>query len=165
MSAVEDASSVTIPCSVTAPGCPGDQSVYWFVFRASSHERLHLHAHSKYALQGDSLDISPVHANDSGVYYCGIAFSGSTGARSTGKGTVLLVRGSLHVANPQGKALLSTVIVLLFLYNLAIIILLIHKKVSSLLRDPARERCLWGKAAPRKKKKKAILSPVSLQCS
>nr|XP_006637293.1 PREDICTED: immunoglobulin superfamily member 6 [Lepisosteus oculatus] len=130
MSVVEDTSSVTIPCAVTAPGCPGHRSVYWFVFRASSHEQLQLHTHGKYAPQGDSLDISPVHANDSGVYYCGIAFSGSTapGARSTGKGTVLLVRGRLHVANPQGKALLSTVIVLLFLYNLAIIILLIHKK-------------------------------------
>ncbi|XP_066545207.1 immunoglobulin superfamily member 6 [Amia ocellicauda] len=129
MTVEENVRSATIHCDINPTNCSGDRQFFWFLFLEASHRELSIQG-PKYTLAESSLIISPVLRNDSGIYYCAVAFkeSSSYASRGTGDGTVLVVRDSFYIAHPKGKALLCTILVLLALYSVAISILLIRKK-------------------------------------
>uniref|UniRef100_A0A8C5PJB2 Ig-like domain-containing protein n=1 Tax=Leptobrachium leishanense TaxID=445787 RepID=A0A8C5PJB2_9ANUR len=92
--AVVSQHSVTLPCQIKEPRCPGDFDTYWFRYLASGYEELDTAAHnsrfsSKKSAFNTTLKIKGLQIEDSGVYVCGIAFND---AAATGIGTTLVVR-------------------------------------------------------------------------
>lgn len=68
----------------------------WFSFKQDSHLRLDLlHNPSKYSLEGASLHIKSLTANDSGIYHCAASLKGhpEPGGQYVGLGTTLVVKG------------------------------------------------------------------------
>lgn len=98
--------AVTIECSFFTTDCPPEKPVsLWFRYGAHQTETLCLDRCSsetdKFTVTETliknqvSLTINRVASNDSAIYICGIAFPNAVapGAKQTGKGTMLVVRG------------------------------------------------------------------------
>lgn len=86
--------SVDLPCAISAQ-CSGPNWKYeWltckerFCFSVELHEKL-----DKYKLDGASLHITALRANDSGIYHCAAVSAGGQGSQHVGLGTTLVVKG------------------------------------------------------------------------
>lgn len=103
--------AVTIQCSFSHKGCPSTQpKSLWFRYGAEQPENLCADGCTgeagkftvKEALteREVSLTVNRVTQNDSAIYICGIVFpkSKEPGAKRTGEGTILVVRGQLAEA-------------------------------------------------------------------
>uniref|UniRef100_A0A452QCA1 Immunoglobulin superfamily member 6 n=1 Tax=Ursus americanus TaxID=9643 RepID=A0A452QCA1_URSAM len=129
--------AVTIQCSFSHKGCPSTQpESLWFRYGAEQPENLCADSCTseagkftvKEALteREVSLTVNRVTQNDSAIYICGIFFpkSKEPGAKRTGEGTVLVVKG-------QSAEALLTVLSLLSIYITgALVIFVILSKVS-----------------------------------
>ncbi|XP_061829453.1 uncharacterized protein [Nerophis lumbriciformis] len=102
----------------------------WFAFKRDSHFPLYPDKQPhKYSLQGATLQIMSLHANDSGIYYCGSTLShGEPQPRTqhVGLGTILVVKEKSKLM--LGHVLLWLTFVLLVIYSLATLTLVIQKK-------------------------------------
>lgn len=87
--------SVTLSCTDRSNCLGKDWRYEWFIFKENSHVRLTLQENHKYKLEGASLYITSLLANDSGIYHCAAASRGDTvqGSQHVGLGTTLVVRG------------------------------------------------------------------------
>lgn len=87
--------SVTLSCTNKNPCLDNDWRYEWFIFKENSHVRLMLQENHKYKLEGASLYINSLLANDSGIYHCAAASVRGTarGSQHVGLGTTLVVRG------------------------------------------------------------------------
>lgn len=88
--------SVTLPCKISSHCSANKWQYQWFTFKEKSCFRLKLHEnHVKYKLNGASLHIGSLHANDSGIYHCAVESQGEPvrGSQHVGPGTTLIVRG------------------------------------------------------------------------
>lgn len=86
--------SVDLPCDFSAR-CSGPKWKYeWllcketFCFGVNLRENL-----DKYKVNGASLHITALHANDSGIYHCAAVSAGGQGSQHVGLGTTLVVKG------------------------------------------------------------------------
>lgn len=88
--------SVDLPCTISAPCSGQDWMYYWLLCKESfcSSVKLHENLH-KYKLNGASLHVTALHANDSGIYHCAAVSPGGKGQGSqhVGLGTTLVVKG------------------------------------------------------------------------
>lgn len=88
--------SVDLLCAIGAQCSGRDWKYEWLTCRESScfsvkaHENPH-----KYKLNGASLHIAALRANDSGIYHCAVVSAGdqTQGAQHVGLGTMLVVKG------------------------------------------------------------------------
>lgn len=87
---------VVLSCTVY-PECHAQPWKYeWFLFKENYHILLKPEENSdKYKLDGASLQISALHANDSGIYHCAAVSRGKPGRgmQHVGPGTTLVVKG------------------------------------------------------------------------
>lgn len=87
---------VVLSCTVY-PDCHAQPWKYeWFLFKENYHILLKPGENSdKYKLDGASLQISALHANDSGIYHCAAVARGKPGRgmQHVGPGTTLVVKG------------------------------------------------------------------------
>lgn len=88
--------SVELPCTISSR-CSGRGWQYeWLTCkeRACFHLKLHKYP-QKYKLNNASLQITTLHANDSGIYHCAAVSGGhqAQGSQHVGLGTTLVVRG------------------------------------------------------------------------
>ncbi|XP_033500061.2 uncharacterized protein LOC117268023 [Epinephelus lanceolatus] len=119
--------SADLRCTVRSPCVADDFHYEWFVFKERKHFCLNLNNSAKYSLNKASLHIKLLQVNDSGIYHCAAASSGSSasGAQHVGMGTTLVVR-------EQDKTMLKDIVlwlsfVLLAIYTLAIVTLILKK--------------------------------------
>lgn len=86
--------SVELPCTISA-GCSGRGWKYeWFLCKESSCRSVKLHENPhKYKLNGASLHVTALQANDSGIYHCAAVSAGGQGSQHVGLGTTLVVKG------------------------------------------------------------------------
>lgn len=88
--------SVELPCAISS-GCSGTGWQYeWLTCKESVCFRLKLPEYpQKYKLNKASLQITALHANDSGIYHCAAVSGGhqAQGSQHVGLGTTLVVRG------------------------------------------------------------------------
>ncbi|XP_069501720.1 immunoglobulin superfamily member 6 isoform X2 [Ambystoma mexicanum] len=123
----------TLYCNFTATACTGEAEAYWFRYLEFKHEGLCTPGcaknQTKYAQttltsrKSSLLIIQALHANDSGIYICGIAIKNSNAitSRRMGQGTTLVVTGRQPISINRGRVLLIVLTVLLFLYCVALI--------------------------------------------
>ncbi|XP_038676085.1 immunoglobulin superfamily member 6-like [Scyliorhinus canicula] len=126
--------NMTISCNFTSFSCKGKAKVLWFRINTNKTINLCSGACSNTVTNGRftlsdprdiaSLRIQQVTQNDSGMYYCGIAFQGSSFAKSkqTGNGTMVVVTGDMG----SDLWLQSTLIIILSLYTICITFLLVQ---------------------------------------
>ncbi|XP_051243507.1 uncharacterized protein si:ch211-139g16.8 [Dicentrarchus labrax] len=117
--------SVVLPCTVT-PHCSGKGWHYeWFIFKDDSYLRLKLHG--KYSLDGASLHIKSLVADDSGIYHCAAVLHGqpARGGQHVGLGTTLVVKEKVRIM--VRHILLWVFFVLLIIYSLAVVTLIVKK--------------------------------------
>ncbi|XP_022058057.2 immunoglobulin superfamily member 6 [Acanthochromis polyacanthus] len=112
-------------CNISEPCLAGGCRYQWFAFNQSKHFRLDLEG-DKYKLDGASLHIKSLEANDSGIYHCAVASQEpKTHCRQyVGMGTSLVVREQAEIK--IGYILLS-LLVLLVVYSLVIVTLVVRK--------------------------------------
>ncbi|XP_078095956.1 immunoglobulin superfamily member 6-like isoform X1 [Mustelus asterias] len=131
--------NVTISCTYTSNGCMGDANVLWFMINNKGAINIcsgvcsNTVSNSRFTLSAStSLRIQQVTHNDSGVYYCGVAFKGSSSFKSkqTGNGTTLVVKDAMG----SDLWLQSTLIIILSLYSICITILLVQT-IRSMQKD------------------------------
>ncbi|XP_035809437.2 immunoglobulin superfamily member 6 [Amphiprion ocellaris] len=117
--------AAVLHCTMSDPCSAGGFLYQWFAFNQSGHFRLDLTG-DKYNLDGASLHIKSLQANDSGIYHCAVASQGpETCCRQyVGMGTSLMVRE--HAEIMIGHILLS-LLILLAVYSLVIVILIVRK--------------------------------------
>ncbi|XP_078126277.1 uncharacterized protein LOC144530546 isoform X2 [Sander vitreus] len=101
--------TAVVNCTISSHCSARDLHYEWFTFKENIHLRLNLKSNSlKYSLDGASLNINSLDANDSGIYYCAAVSSGppAAGAQHVGLGTTLVVRGKSLILknNPTKKA-------------------------------------------------------------
>ncbi|XP_048847343.1 immunoglobulin superfamily member 6 [Brienomyrus brachyistius] len=136
----------TLHCEVNGTSdCVADRTwtFVWFKFEANSSRSLWSKGNARELL------IRNVTVNDSGVYYCGVIVNDFTqsGGRYIGRGTLLVVREYSHVKH----ALVWTLFGLLALYSLALLVLLILKKMQRKTATFAgREHGNGGKGEPKR---------------
>ncbi|XP_078414968.1 immunoglobulin superfamily member 6-like [Cetorhinus maximus] len=130
--------SITISCNFTPINCKGNAKVLWF--RINTDKTINLCSgacsntmtNQRFTLSGSSsggnasLRIQQVTKTDSGMYYCGVAFQGSSSAKSkqTGNGTMLVVKESTGLESDLW--LQSMLIIIFSLYSISITILLVQ---------------------------------------
>lgn len=88
--------SVTLPCEISSHCSANKWKYQWFTFKEKSCFRVKLHENrTKYKLNGASLHINSLHANDSGIYHCAVESHEEPvpGSQHVGPGTTLIVRG------------------------------------------------------------------------
>ncbi|XP_041633927.1 immunoglobulin superfamily member 6 [Cheilinus undulatus] len=118
--------SVVLPCTKSSHCSIKDVRYEWFSFSGNSAHRLNLQSNLlKYSLEGASLHIKSLHANDSGIYHCALHGEPGKGHQHVGMGTTLVVREKVHVM--VRNVLLWLSFVLLAIYNLALVTLIIKK--------------------------------------
>ncbi|XP_034566616.1 uncharacterized protein si:ch211-139g16.8 isoform X2 [Notolabrus celidotus] len=124
--------SVDLPCTMSSHCLTTGVHYEWFSFKENSHLRLNLRNHLKYSLDGTSLHIKSLHANDSGIYHCAAALHGEAtqGRQHVALGTTLVVREKVKVMVKD--ILLWSSFVLLALYSLALVTLIIKKNGCSM---------------------------------
>ncbi|KAL2100910.1 hypothetical protein ACEWY4_002671 [Coilia grayii] len=126
-------SSVHIFCDVSVAQCQGKEKLQftWHVLRKSSSEPLIVDPGSpKYSvLQKGDLEVKSFHANDSGIYFCGVTVGdqGRKGQQMIGHGTVVTVTVISHQIQ---QAVLWLLFVVLALYSLIVLALLIMKMMG-----------------------------------
>uniref|UniRef100_A0A3Q1CWS0 Ig-like domain-containing protein n=1 Tax=Amphiprion ocellaris TaxID=80972 RepID=A0A3Q1CWS0_AMPOC len=93
--------AAVLHCTMSDPCSAGGFLYQWFAFNQSGHFRLDLTG-DKYNLDGASLHIKSLQANDSGIYHCAVASQGpETCCRQyVGMGTSLMVRGEEDTLTP-----------------------------------------------------------------
>ncbi|XP_013865569.1 immunoglobulin superfamily member 6 isoform X2 [Austrofundulus limnaeus] len=133
--------SAVLPCIVS--NCSSVSLHYqWFVFREKHH--LDLQLTSRHSLDGASLQISALNANDSGIYHCAIT-STITQVREccrhhVGRGTTLVVKE--HLKPQLRQTLLWSTFTLLAIFNLALVAFIVIKKHGckiSTCKKPSRK--------------------------
>ncbi|AWP18906.1 Hypothetical protein SMAX5B_021043 [Scophthalmus maximus] len=120
-----------LPCNISS-NCPARGWRYgWFVFKENSHLRLNLNNPLKYRLDGASLHIKSLNTNDSGIYHCAAVWlePPTSGLHHVGSGTALTVTG--HIKTMARDILLWLSFVLLVIYSMAVVTLIILKKVPN----------------------------------
>lgn len=104
MEAYPESNNVNLSCEFSTQSCPSSPPrILWFRYLAHTHEdlcnstcrnsvkfKVHLPSQHQALLQIDKLSVE-----DSAIYYCGVAIQDSNSATSktTGNGTLLVVRG------------------------------------------------------------------------
>ncbi|XP_039681298.1 immunoglobulin superfamily member 6 isoform X2 [Perca fluviatilis] len=141
----------TAVVNCTSSHCSGRPLHYeWFTFKENFHLHLNLNSNSlKYSLDGASLIIKSLDANDSGIYYCAAVSSGppGAGAQHVGLGTTLVVREQIKtMARP---ILLWVSFVLLAIYSLAVVTLILKKHGCNM--SICRRKCKTDKNTSTKK--------------
>ncbi|KAF6717460.1 Immunoglobulin superfamily member 6 [Oryzias melastigma] len=109
--------SVNLSCIISV--CSSDKIEYkWFVFKEDRH--FALNSSGTYSLNAENLTIKSLNIADSGIYYCG---TGKTKCCNplVGLGTTLVVTG-------KTRNLLLLALILLVIFNLAIVTFIILKK-------------------------------------
>uniref|UniRef100_UPI00398ECE4A immunoglobulin superfamily member 6-like n=1 Tax=Pristiophorus japonicus TaxID=55135 RepID=UPI00398ECE4A len=151
--------NLSIACTFTAPSCSGLPEVLWFRIKVNKTKNLCLgpckgtESPGKFHLNGSTagsdatLRIQRAAQDDSGVYYCGVAYQSSSSDKSkqTGSGTTLVVRASGFKATGSGLWLQSTLMIILSLYTICITILLVQtcsstKKANHSSDTPSEEQ-------------------------
>ncbi|KAJ6659758.1 hypothetical protein lerEdw1_018474 [Lerista edwardsae] len=121
------ASNITIPCTFSADGCPSPPTTVWFRYFSHTHEDLctPVCANSaKFRTDLSSLQIKDIGAEDTAVYFCGVAYqnSHSPSSKQTGGGTTLVVKGTKKYSQEiQSRNIMVAISALLFLYLIAIL--------------------------------------------
>ncbi|XP_070703262.1 immunoglobulin superfamily member 6 [Pempheris klunzingeri] len=119
--------SAVLPCNVNSQCSAKDLRYEWFAFKENACLRLNvLDNHLKYKLEGGSLHIKSLNANDSGIYHCAATSPSITAPSSqhVGLGTTLVVK---EVKMMVRHILLWLSLVLLAIYSLAVVTLIIKK--------------------------------------
>ncbi|XP_035511392.1 immunoglobulin superfamily member 6 [Morone saxatilis] len=119
--------SVVLPCTVM-PNCRANDLEYeWCIFKEHSCFCLKLLDNHKYSLDGSSLHIKSLDANDSGIYYCAAVLNGepAQGKLHVGSGTTLVVKEKVNIM--VRHILLWVFFVLLTIYSLAVVTLILKK--------------------------------------
>ncbi|XP_078126276.1 immunoglobulin superfamily member 6 isoform X1 [Sander vitreus] len=142
--------TAVVNCTISSHCSARDLHYEWFTFKENIHLRLNLKSNSlKYSLDGASLNINSLDANDSGIYYCAAVSSGppAAGAQHVGLGTTLVVREQIKtMARP---ILLWVSFVLLATYSLAVVTLILKKHGCNM--SICRKKCETDKNNPTKK--------------
>ncbi|XP_067317506.1 immunoglobulin superfamily member 6 [Anolis sagrei] len=134
MDGFTESSNISISCTFSAQNCPTSSlNILWFRYLAKTHEDLCtpvcknrtkfevLHPADDQIL----LQINTLSVDDSGIYYCGVAFPDSIAptSKTTGEGTVLVIRETKIYS--QGTInIMVAISLLLFLYFTAILAIL-----------------------------------------
>nr|XP_046271142.1 uncharacterized protein si:ch211-139g16.8 isoform X2 [Scatophagus argus] len=119
--------SVVLPCFVSSHCSAKDWRYEWFSFKENSHFHLKLLDNPlKYRLEGASLHINSLHANDSGIYHCAAVSDGepAPGAQHVGPGTTLVMKEKTKMVR---HIPLWLTFLLLAIYSLVIVILILKK--------------------------------------
>ncbi|XP_027141153.1 immunoglobulin superfamily member 6 isoform X2 [Larimichthys crocea] len=119
--------SAFLPCTVSSHCSANDWDYEWISFKESTCIRINLKNPLKYSLEGASLHIRSLQANDSGIYYCAALNHGDSahGTQHVGFGTTLVVRERFKIRTKHILLWLS--FVLLAIYSLVILTLIIKK--------------------------------------
>lgn len=114
--------TANVSCQYTASDCPAKEKIVWFRYLASTHEELYSKSRFEmYNTESNTLlRIEKIAVQDSGIYICGIAFPGSNALKSTGRGTMLIIRDKRDgMVTPTNTALI-VLCTLLFIYCVAV---------------------------------------------
>ncbi|XP_062820515.1 immunoglobulin superfamily member 6 [Anolis carolinensis] len=129
-----ESSNITILCTFSAQKCPmSSLNILWFRYLAKTHEDLctpECKNRDKFEVLRPAdnhtlLQINMLSADDSGIYYCGIAFPDSKAptSKTTGEGTLLVIRET-KIYSKGAINIMVTISLLLFLYITAILAIL-----------------------------------------
>lgn len=102
--------SVVLPCTASSQCSSKGFQYEWLVFKEDLYLRLNLSdSPSKYILDGGSLHIKSLNANDSGIYHCAAVSHGvqAPGSQHVGFGTTLVVNGKCLLRGKKKKKLLK----------------------------------------------------------
>ncbi|CAJ1074991.1 immunoglobulin superfamily member 6 isoform X1 [Xyrichtys novacula] len=125
--------SVVLPCNINSHCSTSNMRYVWFSFKEDTHHPLVLQSDSpKYNLNGASLHIKSLHANDSGIYHCAAESTGepAQGKQHVALGTTLVVRDKVNLM--VRDVLLWLSFALLAIYSLALVTLIVRKSGCSL---------------------------------
>nr|XP_020655195.1 immunoglobulin superfamily member 6 isoform X1 [Pogona vitticeps] len=132
MEANPQSNNINLSCEFSIQSCPTSaRHILWFRYLAHTHEELckstcknsvKFKAHQPSTHQA-VLQIDQLSVEDSAIYYCGIAIRGSnsTTSKTTGTGTLLVVRETKR--QHTAKTAMTGISVLLSLYLMAILVI------------------------------------------
>lgn len=98
--------SVDLPCAISVQCSGRDWTYEWLTCQESSCFSVMPHEKpQKYKLNGASLHITALRANDSGIYHCAAVSAGerAQGSQHVGLGTTLVVKGRRNLLSCQWK--------------------------------------------------------------